>query len=341
MKTGEQFLRVMKHLFLKGLRATDTIKELQDVYGDEAPSPNTVFRWFKKFKNGDLSLKVNASPGRPKLHDPTELIEFVNDCPSVSSRQLARMFNMNHKTVIKFLKQAGKSWRYGRIVPHKLSDAQRMNRISCCMELLEFEKREDLLRNLITCDETWILYDNYTPHKQWLSPNQESVMVAKNTMTVNKVLLCIWWDSKGLIFFEMLNPGETINSDIYQEQLYAVQECLSEKRPALVNRRQVFFLQDNAPAHRSGSTHACLTRMHWKVLCHPAYSPDLSPSDYFLFRNLKRFLHKKIYKSRKDIEIDIEDYFSSRTDGYFKKPMYDLPNRWQKVVESNGDYCLN
>ncbi|GBN89187.1 hypothetical protein AVEN_64714-1 [Araneus ventricosus] len=42
----------------------------------------------------------------------------------------------------------------------------------------------------------------------------------------------------------------------------------------------------------------------WEVCVHPAYSPDLTPSDYLLFQHLKRFLAKQHFPSDDDVQTD-------------------------------------
>jgi hypothetical protein len=55
----------------------------------------------------------------------------------------------------------------------------------------------------------------------------------------------------GRDLYDLLRPNKTINSKVYYQQLYQVNECLKEKRPHLVNRKGVFFHQDNARPHVS------------------------------------------------------------------------------------------
>ena len=58
-------------------------------------------------------------------------------------------------------------------------------------------------------------------------------------------------------------------------------------------KKKVFFHQDNAPCHKSVAMMAKLHELHLKLLLHPPYSPDLAPSNYWLFADLKRMLKKK------------------------------------------------
>ena len=47
-------------------------------------------------------------------------------------------------------------------------------------------------------------------------------------------------------------------------------------------------LHGNAPAHRALETHKKLAYLGFHCLDHPPYSPDLAPSDYYLFPGLKK-----------------------------------------------------
>ena len=85
---------------------------------------------------------------------------------------------------------------------------------------------------------------------------------------------------------------ETIIAEIYCAQLERVQEKLLEKQPDLVNRKKVLFLQDKARMHVAKKTVDKITQLGWEIMCHPPYSSDLSPTNYYiLLGNRKFFLH--------------------------------------------------
>ena len=63
-------------------------------------------------------------------------------------------------------------------------------------------------------------------------------------------MLCVWWDLKGVVYYELLKPGETVNAGRYQQQLIDLNRSLLEKRPEYQKRQhRVIFLHDNAPSH--------------------------------------------------------------------------------------------
>ncbi|KAL0895718.1 hypothetical protein ABMA27_011790 [Loxostege sticticalis] len=85
------------------------------------------------------------------------------------------------------------------------------------------------------------------------------------------------WDWKGIIHYELLPPGRTIDSELYCEQLMRFKQKVERKRPELIHRRGVVFHHDNARPHTSLATQQKLREFGWEVLMHPPYSPDLAP----------------------------------------------------------------
>jgi len=97
-------------------------------------------------------------------------------------------------------------------------------------------------------------------------------------------MLCVWWDQKGVVYYELLKPGETVNTN-YQQQLIDLN--LLKKRPEYQKRQhKVIFLHDNTPSHTAKSVRDTLEAFSWEVLPHAVYSPDLAPSYYHLFASM-------------------------------------------------------
>ena len=95
--------------------------------------------------------------------------------------------------------------------------------------------------------------------------------------------MSVWWNWKGAVIFELLSRNQTTNSDVYCRQLNKLNAAFKEKRTELVNRKGVIFHHDNATRHASLATRQKLLRLGWEVMLHLRYSPDLAPSDYYLF----------------------------------------------------------
>ena len=74
--------------------------------------------------------------------------------------------------------------------------------------------------------------------------------------------------------------------------------------------------------------------MKFEQLNHPPCSPDLAPSDYHLFRNLKSHLRGTRFRDDDELKADTEAWFE---DFYFKG-IDCLKEKWAKCIEVKGDY---
>ena len=159
-------------------------------------------------------------------------------------------------------------------------------------------------------------------------------MIRKAELNQKKIILSIWWDWKGMVFFKLLPGNQTINSDVYCRQLNKLNAAVKEKRPELlVNRKGVIFHPDNVTPHTSLATLQKLLRLSWEVMLHPPYSPDLTQSDYYLFRSLQNSLNGK--------NRTWFSFFDDKDQKFYERGIMKLPKRWQKVIKQNGKYIID
>ena len=137
-------------------------------------------------------------------------------------------------------------------------------------------KKVPFLKQIVTDDEKWILYNNVDQQKSWGNRNELPPTTPKAGLHPKTVMLCIWWDWKGVLHYELLPENQTINSK-YCCQLNQLKAALNEKCPELVNRKCVIFYQDTARLHVSLMTRQKLLQFGWKVLIYLLYSPDIAP----------------------------------------------------------------
>jgi histone-lysine N-methyltransferase SETMAR len=123
------------------------------------------------------------------------------------------------------------------------------------------------------------------------------------------VLLCVWWNYEGLIYYELVPDVRTINAEIYSQQLEKMYTLLLEKYPALVNRKRVLLQQDKARPHTAKKTLQKIEELEGiELIPHPAFSPDLEPSDYYLFRSMDQFLRGKKFEILADVKFAVEEF---------------------------------
>ncbi|GFX17621.1 histone-lysine N-methyltransferase SETMAR [Trichonephila clavipes] len=125
---------------------------------------------------------------------------------------------------------------------------------------------------------------------------------------------------------------------MYSQQLEHAQQALHQKESALVNRKGVLLLHDNARPHVARVARNTIQRHGWEILCHPSYSPDLATSDYYLFHSLDNHLSGKSFTNEADVPQAFTDFFASHTPEFYRKGIEQLQTRWQKVLDGDGDY---
>ena len=151
--------------------------------------------------------------------------------------------------------------------------------MDACESLLNRNKIDPFLKRMVTGDEKSVTYDNVKRKRSRSKSGEAAQTVAKPGLMARKVLLCVWWDWLGIIHYELLQSGQTLNSDLYCQQLDRLNAALMQKRPPLINRYRIVFHQDNARPHTSLVTRQKLLDLGWEILLHPPNNPDLAPSD--------------------------------------------------------------
>jgi histone-lysine N-methyltransferase SETMAR len=80
-----------------------------------------------------------------------------------------------------------------------------------------------------------------------------------------------------------------------------------------------------------------LRDLHYELLEHPLYSPDLAPSDFCLFPELKLFLAGQRLSSNQKQIAAVEGYFADLKNHY-KDGIMALEYRRNKCISLKGDY---
>jgi len=82
-----------------------------------------------------------------------------------------------------------------------------------------------------------------------------------------KLMLCIWWDQLGVVYYELLKPNETVTGTLYRTQLMRLNRALKEKRAHYYSRHdKIILLHDNARLHVATPVETYLETLKWEVL---------------------------------------------------------------------------
>ena len=229
-----------------------------------------------------------------------------------------------------------------RWIPKLLSPQQKMDRVRICEELLELfdEDPDGFYPRLVTGDESWFHY--YEPESkmqsmQWKHPESPTPVKALETPSAGKRMATVFWDNKGILLIEWLPQGETINSNYYIGVLDKLRNAIKANRRGKLSKK-ILLLHDNARRHTSALTSDAIRRLGLKVLPHPAYSPDLTPSDFWLFSAMKNPLRGKRYSNLAGLDSAVSQWVQATPQEWFEEGIKKLPERWRKCVRIEGEY---
>ena len=102
-----------------------------------------------------------------------------------------------------------------------------------CLDLhVQFstESNENILclKQIVMGYEKWVLYNNVEWKRWWSKRNEPPPTTPKAGLHPKKVMLCIWWDWKGVLYYELLLENQTIYSYKLCSQLDQLKAALYE-----------------------------------------------------------------------------------------------------------------
>ena len=169
-----------------------------------------------------------------------------------------------------------------KMVLKELTEEQKQRRVTIYQDLLE--RQDDILGHVITGDETWVYQDDPETKRQiaqWETANSPRPKKFRQSKSRVKTMLLTFFDIRGIVHYEFVPTGQTVNQVYYLEVLERLHEKVRRKRPELFANNSWILHHDNAPAHTALSVREFLATKQITVLEHPAYSPNLAPSDFF------------------------------------------------------------
>jgi transposase len=94
---------------------------------------------------------------------------------------------------------------------------------------------------------------------------------------------------------------------------------------------------DNARPHTAKVSTNHITRDEMKRAPHPPYSPDLAPSDFFLFGYVKRKLMRYRAESESELLVRIRVILAEIPWDILNAVFFESMDRLQKCIDTNGD----
>ena len=338
---------IIKFLTKEGCQATEIYNRMCNVMGKDAPAFSTVHRWCLQYKRGRESIEDDPRSGRPSDATEPEMVAAIEQRilsdRRVKVSELASEFQISVGSVENIIHvHLGMSKVSARWVPRNLRTQDRHHRTESCRELLDLYNEDEagFLSRLVTGDETWIHHwdpETKLESMQWKHPGSPPPKKFRTQPSAGKIMATIFWDAKGILMIDYMPPKTTMNGQYYANLMKELRNSIRQKRRGMLTRG-VLLLHDNAPVHKSRIAQAAIRDCGYVQLDHPPYSPDLAPSDYFLFRQLKSALRGRHFNDDEEVKAAAEAWLEGQSEKFYKSGIRSLKDKWNKCITMKGHY---
>ncbi len=345
---------ILKFLVKSGCTPKESWTRMLPVFDDKTMCLKTVRIWHKRFLQGETNPKDRPRPGRPRTARSNDNIQKVQAALQTDRRstldEMSDELHLSRPSIHTILKKdLNLSKLAPKFVPRLLTQEQKDFCKKLCEDNLQAMKDDPLfLSRIITGDESWISVfemELKVKSREWLPKGRHTLRPIKaiRNHSEKKAMITIFWDMQGVVHSEYLAPNETVSSDTYCDVLRRLKEAVRRKRPELWHRdnegyREFRLQHDNASPHTACITLGLIGESGILMVPHPPYSPDLAPSDFFLFPRLKSELRGHRFRTVNDLKIAVQRTLRQIPQQEYRDAILSLPVRWMKCIKAQGSY---
>lgn len=346
--TNEQRVFVVLN-FNETQSCTQVRRRFQEKFPERnSPDKKTIYRTVEKFnEHGTILNRNKGNSGRRKTHRTQENIArvqlAVQENPNLSLRR--NEIGLKTTTLHRILTQDLKYHPYKMQVKHELLEPDYARRMAFCNWIST--QRPRFSETLVMTDEAAFSMGgivNTQNTRRWSTDPPEGNVFEKS---IRRDKISVWAGlcGNGTVigpFFYDVN----LTGDLYLEMLDeliipAIQQAYGN------NFRNVWFMQDGAPAHRRITVSQRLREVFGQRIMAlgfpvewPPRSPDLTPCDFFLWGHVKNQIYKRPPQSLEILRQQIEDEFDALTNDpeMIMRAVHSMMHRADTCVERNGGH---
>ena len=115
---------------------------------------------FAKFFAGDFSLDDAPRSGRPVEVDSDQIETLIENHQQYTTWEIADILKISKSSTENHFHQLGYVNRFDVWVPHKLSEKNLLDHISTCDSLHKRNENVPFIKQIVTGDEKWIVFNN-------------------------------------------------------------------------------------------------------------------------------------------------------------------------------------
>ncbi|KAK3882488.1 hypothetical protein Pcinc_013131 [Petrolisthes cinctipes] len=259
---------------------------------------------------GSLNARA-VDRGRPHgeqvLDAEEDILDAIAGDPSTSTRRLGARFGVSHASVWRIVNRNGLHPYHYQII-HALNERDYQQRVDFCRWLLTQERENNgFVAEVLFSDEANFtrngMVNQHNTHT-WAAENPHATTTRGHQ---ERFSINVW---AGILGDHLIGPfmlPQRLTANVYTRFLQDDLPILLEDVP-FRTRRQMWFMQDGAPAHFARDTRDFINVMYpdkWigrvGPIAWPPKSPDLTPLDFYLWGHLKSRVYATQINTRQEL----------------------------------------
>ena len=158
--------------------------------------------------------------------------------------------------------------------------------------------------------------------------------VSKSICT-EKVMITVMFSKNRIFHIDMMKKGQSFNTEYFINNV--LEPTIDEFRKTSKKKKLKLHL-DNCRVHNSKKSNEWYNKNGVVRVPHPPYSPDIAPSDFFLFGFIKDKLRGKKFTSPDDLLEAITEILGQISKEDRKRVFSCWIDRCKAVIELKGSY---
>jgi hypothetical protein len=147
-----------------------------------------------------------------------------------------------------------------------------------------------------------------------------------------KLMLCIWWNMNGVIYWELLDSKSILTTAVYGQQLDKVAEAVRTKK---LEKTKIILQHDNARPHTAKLTNY----RSWAGKCYPTqHIARTLRRQTIIFSGICNMNWMNSTSKMMNVKKWLQIYFDQRPSIFFNRDIRRLPTKWAQVIFNHGDY---
>jgi hypothetical protein len=195
---------------------------------------------------------------------------------------------------------------------------------------------ESNFRNIVTGNESWFTFE-FQQSAKWSTSREDVPQRVRQQIVTRKVMPTVIWEVDG---FHVVDPMTSKCSFDSQYFVNNITVPLVEKAfPKARNRhaRRLHLHLDNCRVNFSRVAEQFITQNHISRVPQRAYSPDLAPSDFWLFGHPKNALTGRMFDDPEELLDGITSFLEEVQSSELHVVFSHWRERVRWALENNGD----